>query len=621
MLKWDDNQLRVIEAEPEARLLVEAGPGTGKTAVACGRVACLLRDWEVQPGNILLLSFTRTAVAELRDRIATFVGNEHLAAAVRITTLDSATWHLLYGFDRDASKLFGSYDANIEAVLERLESRDQDLLEHLERYQHVIIDEAQDLTSVRARLAIALIRALSDDCGVTIFADPFQAIYGFTAEEDEEKGEPARTFLDLLREDGVARFRGVELRTLYRAGNGKVAALMRSLREVLEQDHHDDKVIHAELRSRLTDLASPLSLDRRDLPRAVRGRSDILILYRRRAEVLLTSSILCSEEVPHRLRLSGLPVCIQPWVARVFFDCREDRMHVDEFHERWNGRGCTALSGGLSADDAWERLDRVVRIRDSVIDVKQLRQRLARARPPVEVCMPDCGLHGPILGTIHASKGREADTVYLFVPDDRPDEGADEESRVLYVGATRARNSLCVTSPGRVYAQRLESSGRAFALDRGGRAASMELGRAGDLDEAATVSRRLNPDKEIVLRGQELLAENAGCIMEMHAVSERDWDYRFRIRQSAAPEDLWLGEFATEVNRDMFTVIKMTGHHLRPPDVVKHIFSIGARTVVLGHDNPALSDLHFPFRISGFFLVPIVRAWTKVYFRFKKKKW
>ncbi len=40
--KWTEEQSEIISSRPSARLLVEAGPGTGKTAVACARVAALV---------------------------------------------------------------------------------------------------------------------------------------------------------------------------------------------------------------------------------------------------------------------------------------------------------------------------------------------------------------------------------------------------------------------------------------------------------------------------------------------------------------------------------------------------------------------------------------------------
>ena len=88
---FDSEQNGVILAEGSARLHVEAGPGSGKTAVACARVGNLIQCG-MDPSNILLVSFTRTAVQEMRDRIAIFLENPRDAAAVRIATVDSFSW-------------------------------------------------------------------------------------------------------------------------------------------------------------------------------------------------------------------------------------------------------------------------------------------------------------------------------------------------------------------------------------------------------------------------------------------------------------------------------------------------------------------------------------------------
>ena len=62
-------QAAVIDAPQDAWLLVVAGPGTGKTQVAAMRLAHLVRSG-LLPGQILVLSFSRSAVATLTRRIA-----------------------------------------------------------------------------------------------------------------------------------------------------------------------------------------------------------------------------------------------------------------------------------------------------------------------------------------------------------------------------------------------------------------------------------------------------------------------------------------------------------------------------------------------------------------------
>jgi hypothetical protein len=80
-------------AAPAGWQLVIAGPGAGKSAVAC-QCAAYLVDEAIPPSRILLVSFTRTAVAELRDRIVSYAVAGAVARTVRISTIDSHAWSI-----------------------------------------------------------------------------------------------------------------------------------------------------------------------------------------------------------------------------------------------------------------------------------------------------------------------------------------------------------------------------------------------------------------------------------------------------------------------------------------------------------------------------------------------
>src|SRR5690349_16036668 len=49
---WDGDQLEVIGSAGTRRLIVDAGPGTGKTAVACARIAHLIDVCGLAPARI-----------------------------------------------------------------------------------------------------------------------------------------------------------------------------------------------------------------------------------------------------------------------------------------------------------------------------------------------------------------------------------------------------------------------------------------------------------------------------------------------------------------------------------------------------------------------------------------
>src|ERR1700744_599644 len=69
----DEAQQRVVDHKG-GPLLVLAGPGTGKTTTIVSAVAERIERRGVDPGRILVLTFSRKAAGELRDRITARLG-------------------------------------------------------------------------------------------------------------------------------------------------------------------------------------------------------------------------------------------------------------------------------------------------------------------------------------------------------------------------------------------------------------------------------------------------------------------------------------------------------------------------------------------------------------------
>ncbi|MET0740590.1 MAG: UvrD-helicase domain-containing protein, partial [Candidatus Nanopelagicales bacterium] len=92
-------------------LLIVAGAGSGKTRVLTHRIAYLLAARDVQPGQILAITFTNKAAGEMRARVAAHVGSR--AKWMWVSTFHSACVRILR---REAKRLgftssFSIYDA------------------------------------------------------------------------------------------------------------------------------------------------------------------------------------------------------------------------------------------------------------------------------------------------------------------------------------------------------------------------------------------------------------------------------------------------------------------------------------------------------------------------------
>ena len=79
--KLNDNQ-KVAVRTTDGPLLVVAGPGTGKTELLSMRAAQILRQTDTLPSNILCLTFTENAAANMRERLREIIGEDAYKVAI-----------------------------------------------------------------------------------------------------------------------------------------------------------------------------------------------------------------------------------------------------------------------------------------------------------------------------------------------------------------------------------------------------------------------------------------------------------------------------------------------------------------------------------------------------------
>ncbi len=601
-LPWSPEQQDVIEAPPAAKQIVDAGPGTGKTATLCARIAWLIQSAGLEPGEIWIISFTRTAVAEIRNRVSSYLSDPVVAQGIRVATIDSHAWAMNVGFT-DVPVLSGDFDDNIKHVIEVVRSNEH-AAEYISSVKHLFIDEAQDVIGPRVEFVLELMHALPSSAGATILCDEAQAIYEYS--EDDRNEVLSGTLVDNIREY-MPGFEGKDLTNIHRTGDAKLKQLFVEGRSTIKNAGLGGRAKYHEVRRIVVEFSHKRVGDAaEDLAELDCDDEDVFLLFRRRGEALSASKLL--GDAPHRLRMSGLPAVVDDWVGLVFWDWSEDKISQESFYERWARR---VPMGATTKERAWRRLVQLAGKSDSVVDVHKLRRRLSSLSPPLELCRPDFGSRGPIVGTVHAAKGREAAEVRLYLP--RPESlksqaegGFQSEAKVLFVGATRARDRLFIGRSFMSYSSRLGLSGRAYTRCANPPwAAEVEIGRAGDIGAEGLAGRRFFASMESAKQAQ---ASIAGLRWGVHAATahglgpEMDYSYLVALRSSPSAPLLALNG---TVNRDLIYIARNLRKR-RPPREIGELRTLGIRTLAVSPEDPVCATLHRPWSDSGFMLAPLL---------------
>jgi len=136
-------------AETPGSIVVLAGPGTGKTRLLTAWIARQIVDGLARPQEVLALTFTTRAAAEMRERLEALLGSQ--AALVTAATFHSFCFSLLRARDPRLVSVYGaSQRVSLLRMLPSLDapSRAGDAAERLERFYEGLEEPDVELAGI-----------------------------------------------------------------------------------------------------------------------------------------------------------------------------------------------------------------------------------------------------------------------------------------------------------------------------------------------------------------------------------------------------------------------------------------------------------------------------------------
>lgn len=98
-IQLNHQQKKAVEHQKGPALIL-AGPGSGKTTVLICRAACLIKEWGVNPSNILSVTYNKAAAIEMEERFnKTF--SHSLSTNIKFSTIHSCAYNIFLSYGRN----------------------------------------------------------------------------------------------------------------------------------------------------------------------------------------------------------------------------------------------------------------------------------------------------------------------------------------------------------------------------------------------------------------------------------------------------------------------------------------------------------------------------------------
>ena len=423
-------QMDIISDKDSRCIVVAAGPGSGKTRVLVHKLASLLLLEDVKHEQLLMLTFSRAAATEFKQRLMELIGNA--AHFVEIKTFHSYCFDIL--------GRIGNLEDAKNVVAKAAEMINQGEVEPNKIGKTVlVIDEAQDMGTEEYALVKALMTS-NEEMRVIAVGDDDQNIYEFRGSDSgymyqltQERGSKIVEMTENYRSaHHPVNFANDFLKIIDKRMKSTPIISMRKEDGWVEVTRHQSKYMYQPLVENL--------LQQKD-----KGTSCVLTQTNEEAVILM--ALLRKQGISSKL--------IQSMESLRFWNILEMRYFMRYIDKR--------IKTPLITEELWEETKHATfstyNRSLSLMYVKRCVEQFEQTNKTkyfsdfkefvFESSVEDfCDISGTdvVVSTIHKAKGREFDNVYMLVSDNYVKDV--HLMRRYYVGITRAKNRLFIHTNG-----------------------------------------------------------------------------------------------------------------------------------------------------------------------------
>lgn len=423
----------VIEATLDRNLLVLAPPGVGKTHTLIERLIYAIQNSpiKVDAGELLVLSFTRAAVSEIRQRIAKAIaeGAPSNLRYVQVRTFDAhATWLLNDGGYSLQKK---KHDARVQLLTDELQTLTlRQTTARIDRSRYLFVDEVQDLVGVRADMVFELVkRMLAHKGSVTLLGDPHQALNDWQIAGSQTN---SAEFLKKIQHHLAEGLEQVELEKSHRYETPEMKSLAVKAKSILDKN---EIAAHNKF-NQLIQLIPKITTEQLN-KKFEEGAIDAM-LCRSNREVFQWLDWHKEQGNSCQENLGAASRPWPAWIGQAIMQYQARTMTKEQLLNR------LLRSSGSSVEILEENLDQFLTneglLRRNSISLESLAFRL-QSLPSAKI--DDLVDDDMVVSTVHKAKGLEYGRVVVVEPAINKKKGiTDEDVRLLYVAITRAKRGI-----------------------------------------------------------------------------------------------------------------------------------------------------------------------------------